>query len=138
MDKSQLRREVAELIIIRASGYNFDSQRLYPNLELSNSKLKRLLEAGVGGVIFFGGTLKELETRCKLLTKWAGKPLLLCADVEEGVGQRFKGGTKFIPPMGIAQIYKKDQNLAISIAEKLGIITGQEAKKIGLNWVFYW
>ncbi len=135
MDKSQLRREVSELIIIRASGYNLDSQRLYPNLELSNSKLKRLLEAGVGGVIFFGGTLKELEIRCKVLTKWAGKPLLLCADVEEGVGQRFKGGTKFVPPMGIAQIYKKDQNLAISIAEKLGIITGQEAKKIGLNWV---
>ncbi len=135
MDKSQLRREVAELIIIRASGYNLDSQRLHPNLELSNFKLKRLLEAGVGGVIFFGGTLKELEIRCKVLTKWAGKPILLCADVEEGVGQRFKGGTKFVPPMGIAQIYKKDQNLAISIAEKLGFITGQEAKKIGLNWV---
>ena len=135
MDKSQLRREVAQLIIIRASGYNLDSQRLHPNLELSNYKLKRLLEAGVGGVIFFGGTLKELEIRCKVLTKWAGKPLLLCADVEEGVGQRFQGGTKFVPPMGIAQIYKRDQNLAISIAEQMGIITGQEAKKIGLNWV---
>ncbi len=135
MDKSQLRREVAELIIIRASGYNLDSQRLHPNLELSNSNLKRLLEAGVGGVIFFGGTLKELEIRCKALKKWAGRPLLLCADVEEGVGQRFKGGTKFVPPMGIAQIYKKDQDLAISIAEKFGIITGEESKKIGLNWV---
>ncbi len=135
MDKFQLRRKVAELIIIRASGYNLDSQRLHPNLELSNSKLKRLLEAGVGGVILFGGTLKELEIRCKVLKEWAGRPLLLCADVEEGVGQRFKGGTKFVPPMGIAQIYKKDQNLAISIAEKLGIITGQESKKIGLNWV---
>ncbi len=135
MDKSELRREVAELIIIRASGYNLDSQRLHPNLELSNFELKRLLESGVGGVIFFGGTLKELEIRCKVLTKWAGKPLLLCADVEEGVGQRFQGGTRFVPPMGIAQIYKKDQTLAISIAEQLGIITGQEAKKIGLNWV---
>ena len=98
MNKSDLRRQVAELFIVRASGFNLDSQRLYPNLEASNENLKRLLEEGVGGVIFFGGTLKELEIRCKVLTKWAGKPLLLGADVEEGVGQRFQGGTKFVPP----------------------------------------
>ncbi len=135
MNKSDLRRQVAELFIVRASGFNLDSQRLYPNLEESNSNLKRLLEEGVGGVIFLGGTLKELEIRCNVLKKWSGKPLLLCADVEEGVGQRFYGGTKFIPPMGIAQIYKKDHQLAISIAEKIGYVTGKEAKYIGLNWL---
>jgi len=108
MNKSDLRRQVAELFIVRASGFNLDSQRLYPNLEESNSSLKRLLEEGVGGVIFLGGTVKELEIRCNILKKWSGKRLLLCADIEEGVGQRFHGGTKFIPPMGIAQIYKKD------------------------------
>ncbi|WP_269609399.1 glycoside hydrolase family 3 N-terminal domain-containing protein [Prochlorococcus marinus] len=135
MNKSDLRRQVAELFIVRASGFNLDSQRLYPNLEESNSNLKRLLEEGVGGVIFLGGTVKELEIRCKVLKKWSGKPLLLCADIEEGVGQRFYGGTKFIPPMGIAQIYKKDHNLAISIAEKIGYFTGKEAKFIGLNWL---
>ena len=135
MNKSDLRRQVAELFIVRASGFNLDSQRLYPNLEESNSNLKRLLEEGVGGVIFLGGTLKELEIRCNVLKKWSGKPLLLCADIEEGVGQRFYGGTKFVPPMGIAQIYKKDQTLAISIAEKIGYFTGKEAKKIGLNWL---
>ena len=135
MNKSDLRRQVAELFIVRASGFNLDSQRLYPNLEESNSNLKRLLEEGVGGVIFLGGTVKELEIRCNVLKKWSGKPLLLCADIEEGVGQRFYGGTKFIPPMGIAQIYKKDNNLAISIAEKIGYFTGKEAKNIGLNWL---
>ena len=135
MNKSDLRRQVAELFIVRASGFNLDSQRLYPNLEESNSNLKRLLEEGVGGVIFLGGTVKELEIRCKVLKKWSSKPLLLCADIEEGVGQRFYGGTKFIPPMGIAQIYKKDYNLAISIAEKIGYFTGKEAKNIGLNWL---
>jgi len=133
MNKTDLRRKVAELFIVRASGFNLDSQRLYPNLEASNENLKRLLEAGVGGVIFFGGTVKELEIRCKVLKKWAGKPLLLCADIEEGVGQRFSGGTHFAPPMGIAQIYKDDNSLGISIAEKIGYFTGKEAKKIGLN-----
>ncbi len=135
MNKSDLRTQVAELFIVRASGFNLDSQRLYPNLEESNSNLKRLLEEGVGGVIFLGGTVKELEIRCNVLKKWSGKPLLLCADIEEGVGQRFYGGTKFIPPMGIAQIYKKDNNLAISIAEQIGYFTGKEAKNIGLNWL---
>ena len=135
INKSDLRRQVAELFIVRASGFNLDSQRLYPNLEESNSNLKRLLEEGVGGVIVLGGTVKELEIRCNILKKWSGKPLLLCADIEEGVGQRFYGGTKFVPPMGIAQIYKKDQTLAISIAEKIGYFTGKEAKEIGLNWL---
>ncbi len=135
MNKSDLRRQVAELFIVRASGFNMDSQRLYPNLEASNENLKRLLEEGVGGVIFFGGTVKELEIRCKTLKKWAGQPLLLCADIEEGVGQRFYGGTHFVPPMGIAQIYKKDNSLGISIAEKIGYFTSQEAKNIGLNWL---
>ena len=133
MNKSDLRRQVAELFIVRASGFNLDSQRLYPELEVSNANLKRLLEEGVGGVIFFGGTVKELEVRCKSLKKWAGKPLLLCADIEEGIGQRFYGGTHFVPPMGISQIYKKDNNLGISVAEKIGYFTGQEAKKMGLN-----
>ena len=135
MNKSDLRRKVAELFIVRASGFNLDSQRLYPNLELPNAKLKRLLEEGVGGVIFFGGTVKELEIRCQVLNKWAGKPLLLSADIEEGVGQRFYGGTHFIPPLGIAQIYKNDHSLGLSIAEKIGYFTAKEAKDIGLNWL---
>ncbi len=135
MNKSELRRQVAELFIVRASGFNLDSQRLYPNLEQTNSNLKRLLEEGVGGVIFLGGTVKELEIRCNTLKKWSDKSLLLCADIEEGVGQRFSGGTHFIPPMGIAQIYKRDHDLGISIAEKIGYFTGKEAKMIGLNWL---
>jgi len=133
MNKSNLRRKVAELFIVRASGFNLDSQRQYPNLEASKENLKRLLEEGVGGVIFLGGTIKELEIRCQIVKKWAAQPLLLCADIEEGVGQRFYGGTHFVPPMGIAQIYKKDNSLGISIAEKIGYFTGKEAKKIGLN-----
>ena len=67
INKSDLRRQVAELFIVRASGFNLDSQRLYPNLEESNSKLKRLLEEGVGGVIVLGGTVNELEIRCNIL-----------------------------------------------------------------------
>ena len=76
MNKSDLRRQVAELFIVRASGFNLDSQRLYPNLETSNENLKRLLEEGIGGVILLGGSVKELEIRCNVLKEWSNKPLL--------------------------------------------------------------
>ena len=68
MNRSDLRRQVAELFIVRASGFNLDSQRLYPNLEESNSNLKRLLEEGVGGVIVLGGTVTVSYTHLTLPT----------------------------------------------------------------------
>ena len=44
-----LRRRVAELLVVRASGHLSDQQRRYPQWELPNSELQRLLRDGVGG-----------------------------------------------------------------------------------------
>ena len=88
-----LRSRVAELIVVRASGHSEDQQRRYPRWELSNEALKQLLGNGVGGVILLGGSAAELRQRTALLQRWAVHPLLLCADVEEGVGQRFEGAS---------------------------------------------
>ncbi|GIR23949.1 MAG: hypothetical protein CM15mP38_1320 [Synechococcus sp.] len=38
-----LRRRVAELLVLRASGHLSDQQRRYPQWELPNSELQRLL-----------------------------------------------------------------------------------------------
>ena len=89
MRSSELRRLIARLLVVRGSGHARDSQRRYPRWELTNAELRRLLEAGVGGVILLGGSAEELRLRCSQLQTWAAEPLLLCADVEEGVGQRF-------------------------------------------------
>ena len=91
MNDNALRRQVASLVVVRASGHASDRQRRYPRWELANANLKHLLESGVGGVILLGGTAVELQQRCRQLRHWAQGPLLLCADVEEGVGQRFEG-----------------------------------------------
>ena len=51
-----LQRQVAELLVVRASGHLDDQQRRYPQWELSNRELQRLLNSGVGGVILLGGS----------------------------------------------------------------------------------
>ena len=45
-----MRRQVAELLVLRASGHLSDQQRRYPQWELPNSELQRLLREGVGGL----------------------------------------------------------------------------------------
>ena len=93
-----LQRQVAELLVVRTSGHLDDQQRRYPQWELSNRELQRLLNTGVGGVILLGGSAMELQQRTRQLQGWSDQPLLLCADVEEGVGQRFEGASWLVPP----------------------------------------
>ncbi len=133
--EKKLQKLVAELFIVRASGHFFDSQRKYPQWELTTHELKTLINLGIGGVIFFGGTIKEVEERCRLFKHWSSQPILLCADIEEGIGQRFDGGLNFVPPMAISQIFKKEPKKGIEFAEKYGFFLGDQARKVGLNWV---
>ena len=42
---------IAELLVLRASGFLTDHQRRYPRWELPNAELQHLLQLGVGGVI---------------------------------------------------------------------------------------
>ena len=135
LDAQALRRRVASLLVVRASGHGGDRQRRYPRWELANAELKRLLESGVGGVILLGGSSVELRQRCLQLQNWADGPLLLCADVEEGVGQRFEGATWLVPPMALARLHAKDPERAVALAEQYGRCTGRQARHCGLNWV---
>ena len=43
-----LRRQLAQLLVVRASGFASDSQRRYPRWEASNAELRRWLAEGVG------------------------------------------------------------------------------------------
>lgn len=132
---AELRRRVARLLVVRASGHASDRQRRYPRWELANSTLRRLLAEGVGGVILLGGTATELQQRCHTLQRWSSEPLLLCADVEEGVGQRFEGATWLVPPMALARLHHRDPKRAEGLAERYGRCTGRQARQCGLNWV---
>ncbi|MDA0717773.1 MAG: glycosyl hydrolase family 3 [Cyanobacteria bacterium] len=130
-----LLRLIHQLIVVRASGKLADHQRGYPRWELPNNKLRSLLEAGVGGVILLGGSAAEVALRCAQLGRWAAGPLLLCADVEEGVGQRFDGATWLVPPLALGRLYGREPQQALELAERYGQCTGRDARALGLNWV---
>jgi beta-glucosidase len=135
-EASALRRLVAELLVVRGSGHLSDGQRRYPRWELDNATLRRLLAEGVGGVILLGGSAAELRQRTRQLRAWSDdRPLLICADVEEGVGQRFEGASWLVPPLAVGRIHAADPAGAVALAERYGRCSGREARALGLNWV---
>ncbi|MBE9130359.1 glycoside hydrolase family 3 protein [Tychonema sp. LEGE 07196] len=136
IDNLSLPELVAQMFVVRASGCLFDHQIRYPEWEPTADKLRYYLEKlGAGGVILVGGSAAELAVRSHQLQSWAKFPLLLAADIEEGVGQRFAGATWFGPPMAIAEIARHDAAAADRYAEQMGAVTAIEARAMGLNWI---
>lgn len=136
LDALTLRQQVAQMVVVRASGFLFDHEIQYPIWEPPSATLEHWVkDLGVGGVILLGASAGEIALRTQQLQNWASTPLLICADVEEGVGQRFSGATWFPPPMSIAEIAKRDLPLACHYAEQMGKITAEESLAIGLNWL---
>jgi len=124
------------MVVVRASGFLFDPQIQYPAWEPPAATLQEwVTEWGVGGVILLGGSAAELALRSQQLQDWANVPLLIAADVEEGVGQRFAGATWFPPPMALGAIAQSDPERACQLATNMGRAIAQEALAIGLNWV---
>ena len=137
MDTLTLEQQIGQMIVVRASGYLCDRQIRYPLWEPPNAKLQEWLETRyVGGVIILGGSVAEIALRTQQLQSWAQFPLLIAADIEEGVGQRFPGATWFPPPMALGAIAQDNLPLAQQLAQQMGAVTAQEAAAIGLNWIF--
>jgi len=133
IDKLSLAEQVAQMIVVRASGYLYDHQIQYPQWEPPNQVLQTWIkDYGVGGVILVGGSVPEIYLRSTQLQSWAKVPLLIAADVEEGVGQRFSGATHFPPPMALQQLLPES---ALKYAEIMGRITAIESISIGINWL---
>jgi beta-glucosidase len=131
-----LAEQVAQMVVVRASGHLFDHQIEYPDWEPPASVLRHWLhDLGVGGVILLGGTAAEVALRTQQLQEWAKMPLLVAADIEEGVGQRFAGATWFPPPMAIGALASSNLEQAVHYAEAMGTATAAEALAIGINWV---
>ncbi|MGD1897238.1 MAG: glycoside hydrolase family 3 N-terminal domain-containing protein [Phormidesmis sp.] len=134
-DTLTLEEQVAQMMVVRTTGHLFDHEVEYPQWEAKTDALKKWLSLGIGGVIFLGGSAAELGVRTQQLQMLAKYPLLMAADIEEGVGQRFSGATWFAPPMALGGIAQRDLPLALTLAEQMGAATAQEATAIGLNWI---
>jgi beta-glucosidase len=137
LDRLSLAQQVAQMVVVRASSHLFDHQIQYPEFgECDRATLKHwITDLGVGGVIFWGGNAGELSLRIQQLQAWATYPLLIAADIEEGVGQRFAGATWFPPPMALNAIAQTDLPKAIEYARQMGEVTAVESIALGINWI---
>ena len=131
-----LKEQIGQMVVVRASGYLFDHQIRYPTWEPPAAKLRYWLQnLNLGGVILLGGSAIELARRSQQLQNWAKTPLLIAADIEAGVGQRFAGATWFPPPMALGAIAAQNREQAQHYAAQMGAITATEALAIGINWI---
>ena len=134
--KFTLRQKIGQMIIVRASGCLFDHEIRYPAWEVSNDKLFSWLNTlNIGGVILLGGSAGEITLRTRQLQKLSNIPLFIAADIEEGVGQRFSGGTHFPTPMALGEIAKHDLKTATKLSYSMGEMIAEEALSIGINWM---
>ncbi|MHB8174753.1 MAG: glycoside hydrolase family 3 protein, partial [Nitrospirota bacterium] len=84
-------------------------QRVIPRLEggrLGDKEylkdILKLVDAGVGGFILFGGDFWEVRQALPKLQAKADVPLLFMSDMEKGAGQQLKGATVFPCQMAVA------------------------------------
>ena len=135
-DELSLAQLAAQMVVVRTTGHLFDHEIRYPLWEADQSTLRHYIQdLGVGGVLLLGGSAAEVGLKTQQLQSQSAIPLLIAADIEEGVGQRFSGATWFPPPMALDAIADRDITLAKSYAKILGQVTAQEATAIGINWL---
>lgn len=88
------------------------------------------LDLGVGGFIIFGGDVESVRRLTTDLLRRAARPLLLASDLERGAGQQVVGLTEFPPPAALASLGDA------AVIRWAGSVTAQEARAVGINWVF--
>jgi beta-N-acetylhexosaminidase len=101
--KMPLEKKVAQLVFVDVTGgyVTGDDPRL--------AKWIRLVrDSGVGGVVFYGGTPRNVAWLLNHLQKEAAIPVLMAADFEAGPGQQVTGATEFPGDMALAAIGSED------------------------------
>ena len=93
--------------------------------------LKRDIEENkIGGIIFFGAPIYETAHLANRMQELAKIPMLMSLDAETGIGMRFEDATNFPWAMAIAATGNPDY------ARRVGVVTGREAKAIGIYHVY--
>lgn len=91
---------------------------------------RHITENKLGGIIFFGAPIYETTVLGNRMQQLAKTPLLLSLDAETGIGMRFEDATNFPWAMAVTATGEPD------FARRMGVITGREAKAIGIRHVY--
>lgn len=90
---------------------------------------EELVRLGVGGFCLYRGTPKAVSELTVRLRHLAKRPLLICADYEEGAWVHVPGSTALPTNLGVGASGSE------AIAREKGRITGREARAMGVDWV---
>ena len=125
LEKMTLRQKISQMLVYRMN------MRFLSN---SNKNLNEVMDLvssdGIGGIHFWYGdvgTSLTLLNKIQLLSKI---PILIDADIENGLYQRFPEGTELPPFMGIAATGDS------LLAYEAGKIVGREGRSVGIHLNF--
>ena len=91
---------------------------------------RHVVENKIGGIIFFGAPIYETTHIANRMQELASIPLLMSLDAETGIGMRFEDATNFPWAMAVTATGNPEY------AYKMGVITGREARAIGIQHVY--
>ena len=113
-------------------------QFIIPRLNGSNIRkdfgyYQSLVKKGIAGFIIFGGELEQIRAYIKKLQSGSDLPLIICSDLERGLGQQIKGGTLFPPAMAMANAVKN--NKGSRLLQNAFSALAKEAEYAGINTI---
>ena len=125
LNKLTLREKIAQMMIYRM------------NLRLKDipiekwEKILYLIDRdGIGGLHFWYGEASTSLTMLNRMQSRSKVPILVDADIEHGLHQRFPEGTEVPPFMAIAATSKPEN------AYEVGKIVAKESRSVGIHWNF--
>jgi beta-N-acetylhexosaminidase len=92
--------------------------------------VRQVKENKIGGIILFGAPIYETVHLVNRMQENAETPLLIALDAETGVGMRFPDAANFPWNMAVGATGNPEY------ARKMGVITGREAKALGIMQVY--
>lgn len=123
---TELRAKLAQLMCVRI-GSNLSPIR---TVEEDEAAIRDLVERHpIGGLLLFNGCWPETPAVLARLQDASRYPLLVCADVERGVGQQVRGLPMFPHAMAFDQLGDE----AESAVEKFAQIMAREARACGIQ-----
>lgn len=91
---------------------------------------RHVTENKIGGIIFFGAPIYETTHIANRMQEAAKTQLLMSLDAETGIGMRFQDATNFPWAMAVTATGNPE------FARRMGVITGREARAIGIQHVY--
>jgi len=119
-----LEKKVAQLVFIDVTGGYFPDDD--PRLQ----QWTALVRTGIGGVVFYGGTPRDVAALLNRLQKQAEIPVLMAGDFEGGPGQQVTGATEFPANMALAAIGSEE------LVYKVAKVGAQEGRAMGVHLAY--